>query len=134
MQYSTVRVHIWRKLTCFFNICGALTTRQLTLLSLINMLEYCPISDQKRNYPYSLLHFIGALNSRIRSFSSHLILLGDCKTTWVINLTSDAIKIKPKTVVKHYCVWFHFYCIKRYIFINIIFILLQKQWFGQNSK
>ena len=47
-------------------------------------LVYCPISDQKRNYPHSLLHFIAALNSRIRSFSSHLILLGDCKTTWVI--------------------------------------------------
>ena len=26
------------------------------------------------------------------------------------NITSDAIKIKPKAVVKHYCVWFDFYC------------------------
>ena len=29
-------------------------------------------------------------------------------------ITSDAIKIEPKAVVKHYCVWFDFYCIRRY--------------------
>ena len=30
-------------------------------------------------------------------------------------LTSDAMKIEPKAVVKHYCVWFDFYCIRRYL-------------------
>ena len=29
------------------------------------------------------------------------------------HLTSDAIKIEPKAVVMHYCVWFDFYCIRR---------------------
>ena len=32
----------------------------------------------------------------------------------VFLITSDAIKIEPKAVVKHYCVWFDFYCIRRY--------------------
>ena len=30
-------------------------------------------------------------------------------------LTSDAIKIEPNTVVFYYCLWFDFYCIRRYI-------------------
>ena len=30
-------------------------------------------------------------------------------------IRSDAKKIEPKAVVKHYCVWFDFYCIRRYI-------------------
>ena len=30
-------------------------------------------------------------------------------------VTSDAIKIEPNAVVKHYCVWFDFYCIRRYM-------------------
>ena len=30
------------------------------------------------------------------------------------HVTSDAMKIEPKAVVKHYCVWFDFYCIRRY--------------------
>ena len=28
-------------------------------------------------------------------------------------ITSDAIKIEPKVVVKHFCAWFDFYCIRR---------------------
>ena len=28
-------------------------------------------------------------------------------------ITSDAIKIEPKVVVKHYYAWFDFYCIRR---------------------
>ena len=31
------------------------------------------------------------------------------------DITSDAIKIEPKVVVKHYCVGFDFYYIRRYL-------------------
>ena len=31
------------------------------------------------------------------------------------HVTSDAMKIEPKAVVKHYCVWFDFHCIRRYL-------------------
>ena len=38
-------------------------------------------------------------------------------------LTSDAIKIEPKVLVKHYCVWFDFYCIRPYAWDKILRVL-----------
>ena len=41
------------------------------------------------------------------------------KQTTHLYVTSDAIKIKPKAVVKHQCVWFDFYCIRRYLVLRL---------------
>ena len=36
-------------------------------------------------------------------------------------VTADAMKIEPSTVVFYYCLWFDFYCIRRYLKSNQTF-------------
>ena len=72
------------------------------------------LADQSKN-PALLL-----VSNSLSTFygNCHLtssVLSKSSKSLFLNKVTSDAIKIEPQTVVKHYCVWFHFYCIRRYL-------------------
>ena len=48
--------------------------------------------------------------------------------------TSDAIQIKPKALVKHYCAWFDFYCIRRYLNFRAVLVLPKTAVSAQSHK
>ena len=48
--------------------------------------------------------------------------------------TSDAIQIKPKALVKHYCAWFDFYCIRRYLNFRAVLVLPKTAGSAQTHK